>query len=106
MGGLRAFAEGGVIPNYSHFENDGAVIRASAGERVLQTQFNRRMENMLQFFELPRGFAGGSGGVSIGQINVSSDVDLNKLEALFDKHSGGRSTLGVKRWGINSMSRN
>lgn len=106
LGGLRAFAEGGVIPNYSHFENDGAVIRASAGERVLQTQFNRRMENMLQFFELPRGFAGGGGGVNIGQINVSSDVDLNKLEALFDKHSGGRSTLGVKRWGINSMSRN
>ncbi len=106
LGGLRAFAEGGVIPNYSHFENDGAVIRASAGERVLQTQFNRRMENMLRFFELPRGFAGGGGGVNIGQINVSSDVDLNKLEALFDRHSGGRSTLGVKRWGINSMSRN
>lgn len=105
LGGLRAFAEGGVIPNYSHFENDGAVIRASAGERVLQTQFNRRMENMLQFFELPRGFAGG-GMVNITIGNINSDVDLNKLEAVFDKHLRGRETLGVKRWGINSMSRN
>lgn len=107
MGGLRAFAEGGVVPSYSHFENDGAVIRASAGERVLQTQFNRRMENMLQFFELPRGFAGmGAGGVNISQLNVSNDVDLNKLEALFDKFANNRGSLGVKRWGINSLSRN
>jgi TP901 family phage tail tape measure protein len=107
IGGLRAFAEGGVIPNYSHFENDGAVIRASAGERVLQTQFNRRMENMLQFFELPRGFAGmGAGGVNISQLNVANDVDLNKLEALFDKFANNRGSLGVKRWGINSLSRN
>jgi len=88
-------------------ENDGAIIRASAGERVLQTQFNRRMENMLQFFELPRGFAGmGAGGVNINIGNISNDVDLNKLEAVFDKHLRGRETLGVKRWGINSLSRN
>lgn len=106
LGGLRAFAEGGVIPNYSHFENDGAIIRASAGERVLQTQFNRRMENMLQFFELPRGFAMGASGVSIGQINVSNDVDLAKLEAIFDRFSRDRGSLGVKKWGINSLSRN
>jgi hypothetical protein len=65
------------------------------------------MENMLQFFELPRGFAGmGAGGVNISQLNVANDVDLNKLEALFDKFANNRGSLGVKRWGINSLSRN
>jgi hypothetical protein len=102
IGGLRGYAEGGVIPD--QFTNDSAIIRASAGERVLQAGFNKRMENMLNFFEAPKG---GFGGQSVMiNVDVSSDVDLNKLETVFDKHLRKRETLGVRKWGINSISRN
>jgi hypothetical protein len=96
------YAQGGVIPE--GFPNDTGIVRVSSGERILQSAFNRRMENMLNFFEAPRG---GFGGQSVNiNVDVSSDVDLAKLETIFDKHLRKRETLGVRKWGINSISRN
>ena len=105
---IRGYQTGGVIPDESIYENDGAIIRVSAGERILQRDFNRRMENMLQHFEvLPlggRGMGGGDVIVNIG--NISKDVDIKKIENVLDRHARKNKSNGVKRWGINSISRN
>jgi len=95
------YAEGGVIPD--GYPNDTGIVRVSSGERILQSAFNRRMENMLNFFEAPGGFSAQSVNIN---VDVSSDVDLAKLETVFDKHLRQRESLGVRRWGVNSMSRN
>jgi len=58
---------------------------------------------MLNFFEAPGGFSTQSVNIN---VDVSSDVDLAKLETVFDKHLRQRESLGVRRWGVNSMSRN
>ncbi|PKL79078.1 MAG: hypothetical protein CVV27_02425, partial [Candidatus Melainabacteria bacterium HGW-Melainabacteria-1] len=100
---LPGYKDGGVIPDIPQFENDGAVIRASAGERILTRDFNRRLENLL------RGNMGGGSSAQYNSIhigNISRDVDLNKLDAVLDKYMRKEGRQGVKRWGINSISRN
>ena len=37
---------------------------------------------------------------------INDLLDLAKLETVFDKHLRQRESLGVRRWGVNSMSRN
>ncbi|MGV3526553.1 MAG: phage tail tape measure protein [Candidatus Sericytochromatia bacterium] len=99
---IRGYIDGGVIPNIPEFENDGAIIRVSAGERILQRDFNSRLENLLRNGHMA-GPSVSSQHIHIG--NISRDVDLNKLDAVLDKKFRSERTQGMKRWGINGLSR-
>lgn len=47
IGDIFGFQDGGRIPNLSRFENDGAVIRASAGEQIVDRDLSEELQRFL-----------------------------------------------------------
>lgn len=98
-------ASGGVVP--SGFEGDNFPALLKTGERVLPAAFNSRLENMLQHFSsLPLPSTNHYGGNSIGDIYISRDVDLSKLEAILDQRDFRKRGQNMGRYGGTGLSRN
>jgi len=98
-------ASGGVVPG--GFEGDNFPALLKTGERVLPAAFNSRLENMLQHFSsLPLPSTNHYGGNSIGDIYISRDVDLSKLEAILDQRDFRRRGQNMGRYGGTGLSRN
>lgn len=74
---LNPFAEGGRIPDVAQFRNDGAVIRADAGEQI----FSRDLSNRLEAFLNQQGGQGQTMQVNLvvdGQVLADVILDLNR----------------------------
>ena len=73
---LLGFAEGGRIPNINGFKNDGAIIRADAGEQILSRDLSNDLE---KYLDQNRG--GGNSQNMVVQLYVGekqlADVMLN-----------------------------
>ncbi len=64
---IFGFAEGGRIPNDPRFKNDGAIIRADAGEQILSSDLSAKLEQFLK--------TGGN-----GSQNVSINLNVGEAE--------------------------
>lgn len=105
---IRGYKEGGVIPDLPQFRNDGLQIRVSGGERVINQLQNKRLDNMLSYHEQVRASQAGSQNsqsVSIGDIYISKDVEMSRVERFMEKYLRAGERKTIHRMGQNAKRR-
>lgn len=69
IGDIFGFAKGGRIPDMPQYRNDGAIIRADAGEQIFNSDLTDRMERYLDANE------GGGGPTYVGTIQIQMGLE-------------------------------
>jgi TP901 family phage tail tape measure protein len=106
----EGFATGGVTPDDPRLDGDRGIIRVTRKERVLTERQNKGFERLVSMADqsgLMRGIQLAAGNVFAPQINVghiSKDVDLNRVEGIFNRLISVRDSKSGRRWsGISGL---